>query len=850
MGTAWFTVWTVLVVFQVRLPRFLESSCLPGFQSDLLIFKVSGKHLRPGTRLGRGMSRPVVLHEGHRDFFIHSWDSQGRKMTVPVMVLHRGPHHNHHQNSAADPQVPILHFPKSSEGLKRRKRDWVIPPLSVSENHRGPYPHKIIRSDKDKTTKIHYSITGPGADRDPVDLFTMDRTNGNLYVTQELDREKKDKYTFQAHAVAEGGSEGSEQPMEIIVNVIDQNDNKPVFVEASYIAQVPEASKKGFQVVQVVATDADEENTDNSEIRYSIESQTPEKPDKYMFSINPVTGAIKVNDERLDRENYPQYELTVQVADNKGDGLTGSTKVTIKVTDSNDHAPVFTEYTAAVEENKVDAIVVRMSVTDGDEPHTPAWNAKFKIIDGDPGNLFNVTTGVNKQEGILKTVKGLDFEKVSKHTLLVAVENDVDFAVPLTTSTATVIVTVQDVNEAPIFDPKEKHVSKLENLAVGSEVVTYTAYDPDTARKQKVMYKILADRGGWLEVNKDTGLITVKSPMDRESLFVTDNKYTALIGAYDNDELPATGTGTVFITLQDVNDNAPVIEERCIFLQICNNDPQPQLLSVTDKDGPGFTYPYSVTLVKTAETNWTAKMNGTKTGIVLTLKKKLESGVYHVGMSVSDNQGLSQVSTVTARVCDCTGEDNSCKEGRAVAATNLPLILGILGGVLLLLMLVLLLLLFARRKSAAKKGPLLLQEDDTRDNIYHYAEEGGGEEDQEYNLGTLHLGLDNRPDVFRNDVAPNFLPAPEYKPRPANPDDIGNFIVDNLKAADNDPTAPPYDSLLVFDYEGGGSEAGSLSSLNSSNSGDQDYNCLNEWGPRFKKLADMYGGGEDDDDML
>lgn len=66
------------------------------------------------------------------------------------------------------------------------------------------------------------------------------------------------------------------------------------------------------------------------------------------------------------------------------------------------HSP---QYNATVDENKAGAQLVVMLVTDGDEPHTPAWNAKFKIVSGDPGGLFSVPTGINKNEGILSTAK-------------------------------------------------------------------------------------------------------------------------------------------------------------------------------------------------------------------------------------------------------------------------------------------------------------------------------------------------------------------------------------------------------------------------------------------------------------
>lgn len=79
--------------------------------------------------------------------------------------------------------------------------------------------------------------------------------------------------------------------------------------------------------------------------------------------------------------------------------------------------------------------------------------------------------------------------------------------------------------------------------------------------------------------------------------------------------------------------------------------------------------------------------------------------------------------------------------------------------------------------------------------------------------------------------------------------DVGDVIHDRMRDADDDPDAPPYDTLLVFNVEGTGSDAGSLSSLNTSSSGSsQDYEYLNDWGPKFAKLADMYGAGQEDAD--
>lgn len=151
-----------------------------------------------------------------------------------------------------------------------------------------------------------------------------------------------------------------------------------------------------------------------------------------------------------------------------------------------------------------------------------------------------------------------------------------------------------------------------------------------------------------------------------------------------------------------------------------------------------------------------------------------------------------------------------------------------------------------------KKEPLIVfEEEDIRENIITYDDEGGGEEDTEaFDIATLQ----------NPDGANGFLPRKDIKPelqypmRPGlrpigNSVDVDDFIKTRISDADNDPTAPPYDSIQIYGYEGRGSIAGSLSSLESvTTDSDLDYDYLQSWGPRFKKLADLYGTKDSADD--
>uniref|UniRef100_A0A8P0SHD9 Cadherin-4 n=2 Tax=Canis lupus familiaris TaxID=9615 RepID=A0A8P0SHD9_CANLF len=864
-----------------RLLKVTFSSCLgtkgTQYETNSVDFKVEADGTVFATRELRIPSEQVA-------FTVTAWDRQtARRWDAMVRLLVAQPSsarsahkpQKGKQNGALDASQPpndmLLPWPQhqNTNGLRRQKRDWVIPPINVPENSRGPFPQQLvrIRSDKDNDIPIRYSITGVGADQPPMEVFSIDSMSGRMYVTRPMDREERASYHLRAHAVDMNGNK-VENPIDLYIYVIDMNDNRPEFINQVYNGSVDEGSKPGTYVMTVTANDADDGTTANGMVRYRIVTQTPQSPSQNMFTINSETGDIVTVAAGLDREKVQQYTVIVQATDMEGNlnyGLSNTATAIITVTDVNDNPPEFTAstYSGEVPENQVEVVVANLTVMDRDQPHSPNWNAFYRIISGDPSGHFSIRTDPVTNEGMVTVVKAVDYELNRAFMLTVMVSNQAPLASGIQMSfqsTAGVTISVVDVNEAPYFPSNHKLIRLEEGVPSGTVLTTFSAVDPDRFMQQAVRYSKLSDPANWLHINATNGQITTAAVLDRESLYIKNNVYEATFLAADNGIPPASGTGTLQIYLIDINDNAPELLPK--EAQICER-PGLNAINITAADadvdpniGP---YVFELPFVPAAvRKNWTiTRLNGDYAQLSLRILY-LEAGMYDVPITVTDsgNPPLSNTSIIKVKVCPCD-ENGDCTTIGAVAAAGLgtSAIVAILICIVILLTMVLLFVVWMKRREKERHTKQLLidPEDDVRDNILKYDEEGGGEEDQDYDLSQLqqpeameHV-LSKAPGVRRVDERPVGA-EPQYPVRPVvpHPGDIGDFISEGLRAADNDPTAPPYDSLLVFDYEGSGSTAGSVSSLNSSSSGDQDYDYLNDWGPRFKKLADMYGGGEED----
>lgn len=116
---------------------------------------------------------------------------------------------------------------------------------------------------------------------------------------------------------------------------MDFNDNRPQFSQPLYEVEVSENIPPGTEILQIEASDRDEDKR----LVYAIQSSA-HSSSMLSFRIDPKSGLLEVAD-RLDREAVHTHILTVLVRDHGLSSKRNFVRVVIRVLDHNDHAPTF-----------------------------------------------------------------------------------------------------------------------------------------------------------------------------------------------------------------------------------------------------------------------------------------------------------------------------------------------------------------------------------------------------------------------------------------------------------------------------------------------------------------------------
>ncbi|KAM6995239.1 cadherin-17 [Tautogolabrus adspersus] len=520
---------------------------------------------------------------------------------------------------------------------------WVNPgPITVKENLDESYPWLITKVQSNDPDAIYRLVQ---KERELQFPFKISE-NGEIFLTDVLDREEKDMYILVVLAVDHTGQE-VDPPLEIQVLVKDVNDNKPVCENELNVFEVQEGEPVGSLIGTLLAHDEDQPGTLNSQLTYTIVSQDPSTQHD-TFSIDAASGRIQSLRE-LQRRDQQMFYLNVRVNDA---AFSEECKVVIKVIDVNNELPLFEKndygtHTLA-EDIDVGHTVMTISASDGDDPDSGSSLIEFHISEGNDDEVFAVETD-GKGVGHLVIAKPLDFEASPIFNLQIDARNpeplmkDLEYGAE---STAFVSVSLTDVDEAPEFSMDILDVTVPENTTKGSVLFTVEAKDPEG---KDIRFKLDGDTRGWLEIDAATGQIKTKDKLDRE----TQEAFDVTVTVFEKDNPEMSSERVLSVRVLDVNDNVPKLMESQAF--ICMQKPEPVIIRAQDADSAPFSQPFTFTLGSGKRSpNWDLKIVDGTTAKLALIKKSTEEKTFRLPINIKDNAGMGVTHSFEVKVCNCT----------------------------------------------------------------------------------------------------------------------------------------------------------------------------------------------------
>ncbi|KAJ8280395.1 hypothetical protein GJAV_G00054020 [Gymnothorax javanicus] len=371
-------------------------------------------------------------------------------------------------------------------------------------------------------------------------IFKINQYSGVITTQKPLDYEVTTFYTLIIQA---SNMAGMASNVTLTIQVLDENDNPPIFQHLQYTGSISEAALINSVVLSsnnsplvIKATDADKNQ--NALLVYQIVEDTA----KMFFTVDSSSGSIRTI-ANLDHETIAKFNFHVHVRDSGKPQLTAEnpTEVTIQVIDTNDSPPRFSVdayETVLLLPTYVGVEVLKVSATDPDL-NVPN-DLTYSLADGNLEHfLMEPTTGI-------LTVKNNSFSK-DRFRFNVRV-SDGKFS-----STALTTVYVKEAMDSGLFFAQNVYSTSIqENVTNITKVAVVNAVG--NRLNEPLKYSLL-NAGTRFKIKSTSGVIqTTGIPFDREE----QEFYELVVEASREYDQLRVARVMVKVQVEDINDNAPV----------------------------------------------------------------------------------------------------------------------------------------------------------------------------------------------------------------------------------------------------------------------------------------------------